>query len=153
MTRRPSYPILIVLIVCGVLATSRPTHAQTADTFSAHARMADDINITTARSVEVTFVINHYTTDAEHAAATAALKQDSDSLHALFRTTPDVGQILVNGKTIPLKYAYRHATPQAMRRTAENAAASSSRFLLDLRARSLALSSCRSSLLRRRSSS
>jgi hypothetical protein len=97
--RSPSVALVILLS----LATSQRPVAQQADTFTATAAL----NGAHGQSIPVTFVVTHYTTEAERARMSAALKQGAASLHALFKTMPDVGRIEVNSRTIPLKYAYR----------------------------------------------
>ena len=92
---------LIVFSVLGTLATA-PVQAQ--EIFTATAVQGDDI---TLHTVPVLFVIDRYMTDAEHAAAVAALQEGPEALHTLLASAPDIGRITVADKTLPLKYVYR----------------------------------------------
>lgn len=92
---------LVVFTVVGTLATA-PAEAQ--EIFTATAVQGEDV---AGRSMPVVFVIDRYMTDAEHAAAVAALEEGPAALHTLLARSPDIGRIIAAEKTTPLKYVYR----------------------------------------------
>jgi hypothetical protein len=98
-----------VLIAIGVLLVlAAPVSSRADDTFTATATInGDTLDRAQAQSVDATFIITRYTTDAESQAVAAALRKGPAELHALFKTMPDIGHIEVRDRTIPIKYAYR----------------------------------------------
>jgi len=93
-----------------MLATA-PVQAQ--EIFTATAVQGDGVAL---RSVPVTFVIDRYMTDAEHAAVVGALQEGPAALHTLLASSPDIGRIIVAERSTPLKYVYRR--PQSPSRIA-----------------------------------
>lgn len=100
---------LLGLAAAGVLTT--PRMVQGREIFTATAGDGDGPD---GRAVTVTFVVERYSSDAEHASALAALKEGAPALQALLAGFPDIGRIIVAGKTVPLKYAYTR--PQSIGR-------------------------------------
>jgi hypothetical protein len=104
MGRTSPLPTLAGGIAC-VFMTAGVLVAQAAETFTATAIVNGGAE--PDQSLPVSFVVMRYTTDAEHARTVAALKQGTLALHEVFAGLPDVGEILVRGRSVPIKYAYK----------------------------------------------
>ena len=100
------------LITAAVLAMPGIAAAQIPETFTATAVIDDGA---TNQAVEVMFVIDRYTTDAENTVVLAALKEGTPALQKVLAASPDIGSVMVAGTTIPLKDIYRR--PQSLSRT------------------------------------
>jgi hypothetical protein len=96
---RRSAVLMIAMLVLGW-----PLLAQGPDTFTAIAELNGELG---GPTMPVRFVVFRYTTDSEHESASRALAEGPEALHALFRTLPAIGEIVVNGRRVPLKYAYK----------------------------------------------
>jgi len=94
---------LLAIVVGGLLAAS--PSPQSGDTFVANATIGQ--HRANPEVVQVTVVVDRYTTEAENASLRTAVKQGTTALRALFNTMPDLGSITVSGHRTALKYAYK----------------------------------------------
>ncbi len=92
--------VLKACLACAVVLVSAQAHA--ADTFTATATVKG-----TGRSAPLTVTVKKYSNDGDRDALLAALKTGGhDAARALLSKKPDVGAVLFDGKTTPVKYAH-----------------------------------------------
>jgi hypothetical protein len=94
---------LLSVVMFSMLGSLAATPPEAGETFTATAVQGYGVDLP---SVPVTFVIERYTTEAEHAAVIAALQDGTAALHRLLAASPDIGRIIVRDKITPVKYVY-----------------------------------------------
>jgi len=101
--------LFVSLVSVGlVVASSRGTLAQGAETFTATASVKGPKGIVTA---PVTVVVNHLVTDAERATVMAALKKGGTAgVRDALAKMPAVGYIEIGGQKDEFQYAYARPT-------------------------------------------
>jgi len=112
MNRRIVGAALALVAIAAIHQSAAQLSAQAPETYTAKATVGALTE--NASSLPITFVINKFTTDAEHTKLRDTLKQGSGALKAALKALPSIGTIPGNNKQAAIKYAYRRPNSQSI---------------------------------------